>query len=332
MTRLIVVDATPYGPGPSGARRRAQALLGRLAAQLPEDVFEVHWAADGGGPGLDGEAANVVHVSVDVSCRGGARRWARVRRHLERRHRAAAFTHLLVDHGPLLRRPHVAQIVTLHDLRFLHGWGGALRHAYGRWVYPRRLARAHAVVAVSPSVAREARQRFPGARVTCAPNAVAASFRPPAADAPRRGALLVARDEPRKARGAAQRACRDAGLDLETVAGEASEAQLLAAYRRAAWLVAPSLEEGFDLPVAEALACGTPVVASDIPAHRDLRDLGAEGLVLVPPPRSQGRGWSWPEATAALRALPPASVRPPTPTWDEAARRVAELIRGASPR
>jgi glycosyltransferase involved in cell wall biosynthesis len=35
-------------------------------------------------------------------------------------------------------------------------------------------------------------------------------------------------------------------------------------------LLAPSLAEGFDLPVIEALSLGTPVIASDIPVHREL--------------------------------------------------------------
>jgi glycosyltransferase involved in cell wall biosynthesis len=51
--------------------------------------------------------------------------------------------------------------------------------------------------------------------------------------------------------------------------GSLSDVELLHAYRTADALVAPSLLEGFDLPVLEALACGTPVVASDIAVHRE---------------------------------------------------------------
>jgi glycosyltransferase involved in cell wall biosynthesis len=48
---------------------------------------------------------------------------------------------------------------------------------------------------------------------------------------------------------------------------------LAAVYRRAAMVLLPSEREGFGLPVVEAMACGTPVVASDIPA---LHEVGGE--------------------------------------------------------
>ena len=45
---------------------------------------------------------------------------------------------------------------------------------------------------------------------------------------------------------------------------------LAARYRRARALIFPSREEGFGIPPIEAMNCGTPVVASDIPVHREV--------------------------------------------------------------
>ena len=54
---------------------------------------------------------------------------------------------------------------------------------------------------------------------------------------------------------------------------------LAAVYRRAALVLQPSEAEGFGLPVAEALACGASVLASDLPA---LREVGGEAAVYRP--------------------------------------------------
>ncbi len=58
-----------------------------------------------------------------------------------------------------------------------------------------------------------------------------------------------------------------------------SRAELAAYYRRAALVLQPSEAEGFGLPVAEALACGAVVVASDIPP---LREVGGDAAVFCP--------------------------------------------------
>jgi glycosyltransferase involved in cell wall biosynthesis len=50
---------------------------------------------------------------------------------------------------------------------------------------------------------------------------------------------------------------------------------LAAVYRRSAVVLMPSEREGFGLPVLEALACGTPVVASDVEAMREVGGFAA---------------------------------------------------------
>jgi glycosyltransferase involved in cell wall biosynthesis len=69
-------------------------------------------------------------------------------------------------------------------------------------------------------------------------------------------------------------------LDRSVVVLPELERNVLAAvYRRATVLLQPSEREGFGLPIVEALACGTPVVASDLPA---LREVGGEAVAYCP--------------------------------------------------
>lgn len=54
--------------------------------------------------------------------------------------------------------------------------------------------------------------------------------------------------------------------------------RLVALYQSATALLQPSLAEGFGLPALEAMACGTPVIAHDIPALREV--LGGAGCLV----------------------------------------------------
>lgn len=122
-------------------------------------------------------------------------------------------------------------------------------------------------------------------------------------------------------------------LDLRsalTVLPFLDKAVLAAVYRRAALVLLPSEREGFGLPVVEAMACGTPVVASDIPA---LREVGGAAATYC----RVGDVEHWAETVRGLlrerREEPDrwasrreACIRQAaTFTWQEHARRMVEL-------
>ena len=85
------------------------------------------------------------------------------------------------------------------------------------------------------------------------------------------------------ARSEARRWAREAGCaERLEITGRVDTATLVRLYRRATLVVVPSRFEGFGLPAAEAMACGTPVVASEAGALPEVVGVGGGG-VLVPP-------------------------------------------------
>jgi glycosyltransferase involved in cell wall biosynthesis len=64
------------------------------------------------------------------------------------------------------------------------------------------------------------------------------------------------------------------------ILGRVDDALLAGLYRDAKLLCMPSFGEGFGLPVLEAMAAGLPVLASDLPAIREVAD---DAAVLVAP-------------------------------------------------
>lgn len=99
-------------------------------------------------------------------------------------------------------------------------------------------------------------------------------------------------------RGALARRAAELGVPLRLAEGWTPDAEVLAAYRETAVVVCPSSFEGIGLSPLEGLAMGRPVVASDIPTHREFTG----GAVTLVPPDDLDR---WVLAVGAALQQPP---------------------------
>jgi glycosyltransferase involved in cell wall biosynthesis len=263
--------------------------------------------------------------------------------------------------GALLHSP-VPMVVTLHDLIPLKRRGEYLRSGLRFKLRYLAVQRAVRVIVPTSAVADDAINvlEIPPERIVVVGEAAAPALRPrPETEVqavrmrfklPSEYLLWVGglrTPDPRKRVAALARASRTMPLVLVgaanrwahelpdvTLTGEVSDEELAAIYTGAHALVFPSDDEGFGLPVVEALACGTPVAACDVPAVREVLDgrvtlseiADLQGLVAAaesarrpaPPPLS----WTWEDAAAATWEVYEDAVRAPA-RWRGARRRRA---------
>jgi glycosyltransferase involved in cell wall biosynthesis len=249
--------------------------------------------------------------------------------------------------GALLRSP-VPMVVTLHDLIPLKRRSEYLRSGLRFRMRYLAVQRAVRVIVPTNSVARDAIDvlDIPADRLAVIPEAAAPKLGPRSQEEvrevrerfalPDRYLLWVGglrTPDPRKRVAALARAPRSMPLVLVgamgrwaeelpdvTLTGAVSDDELAAIYSGAHALVFPSDEEGFGLPPIEALACGTPVAACDVPAVREVLDGRIQlsdvddlaGLITA--------------AEAARRPSPP----PPAWTWADAADATWEVYTQAA--
>jgi glycosyltransferase involved in cell wall biosynthesis len=235
-----------------------------------------------------------------------------------------------VLHCPTFRGPFTARqplVVTVHDLAVLRHpeWFNRWTAAYSRFAVPRVLRAATRVIAVSEFTRGELTS-FGVENVTVIPNAVEDVFTPDGDAAEGDYVLAVGTLEPRKNLARIAQAVEGElrvvgargwrGVDPPanvTWLGDVGDEELARLYRGARCLVYASLYEGFGIPVAEALACGCPVVTSrDSPmaalapdaALVDPEDVASirEGIASARrvDPR---RGPSWADVAAQTRAV-----------------------------
>jgi glycosyltransferase involved in cell wall biosynthesis len=196
-------------------------------------------------------------------------------------------------------RPRCPCVVTVHDLSFARdpdvmGWKD--RAAF-RLVVPRAVHRAARVLTVSERTKSDIVDLYgvPRERIAVAPNGVDPAFSPGSGS--HDYVLSVGAIQPRKNQLAALVAAVDVGLPLVVVGPEKDRGlaaelrsrgarvegyvdteRLAELYRGAACLVQASRYEGFGLPVVEAMASGTPVVA--VP-DQALREVAGQAAVFV---------------------------------------------------
>jgi glycosyltransferase involved in cell wall biosynthesis len=257
--------------------------------------------------------------------------------HAPNRDRSAVYHSPWLE-GALLRCP-VPMVVTLHDLIALKRPGELLRRGARMKLRYLSVQRAVRVIVPTRVVADDAMRtlQIPSDRIEVIPEAAAPVFSPRTLDeiaAVRKRYSLPAEyllwvgglktPDPHKRIAALARAKRSLPLVLVgpngawaqelpdvTLTGEVPDEDLAAIYTGAHAVVFPSGDEGFGLTPVEALACGTPVAASDVPAVREVLDGRAALLPLddldalirsaeaATRPAPAPQSWNWHDAAAA---------------------------------
>lgn len=280
VTSLVVIDADVLGRERTGDETYVENLL----RNLPGVAGDLRFAAVTRHPELVPDGVEPIPLPARSQELRMAWSLPRLLRRLQ-----PSLGHF--QHALPLRCP-VPAVVTVHDLSFERDttlMSVTDRLAF-RMFLPRAVRQARRVFAVSERTKRDLIELYGIAeqRIVVTPHGVDPAFVPDGASAA--GYLLfVGAIHRRKDPLAAARAAAEVGLPL-VVAGPPADPELtrelerLGAdlrgymdkprlaelYRGAACLVLPSRYEGFGLPVLEAMACGTPVVAGPDAALREV--------------------------------------------------------------
>jgi len=332
---LVVVDADVLGRRRTGDETYVLNLLRELAPLAPQAGLRL--AAVTRRPDLVPEGIEAVRLGTSSQELRMALTLPRLLRRL-----AADLGHF--QYALPLALPCPA-VVTIHDLSFVREPSLMSRkdRLVFRKVVPRAARKAVRVLTVSERTRRDLRELYdvPNEKIVVTPNGVDPAFTP--GDGPRDYVLLVGAVQERKNPLAGLAAAEAAGLPLVVagpakdealarelerrgarVTGYVDQKELVRLYRGAACLVQPSRYEGFGLPVLEAMASGTPVVAVPEPA---LREVAGEAAVWAEE-RELGDGIR--RAIDERERLVAAGLaRARLFSWRETARRTVEVYREA---
>ncbi len=332
---LVVVDADVLGRQRTGDETYVENILRRLPGTAGDSF---RFAALTRRPDLVPEGVEPVHVPARSQ---EGRMLLAVPRTLRRLQPAVAhFQHALPLSCPC------PAIVTVHDLSFERDPSvmSARHRAIFRFAVPRAVRRAARVVAVSERTKRDLVELYGVSpeRIVVVPHGVDPAFSPGDGGTDSY-LLLVGAVQERKNPLAAAAAADAVGLKLVVVGpsrdpalvrqleqrgvevrGYVDRDELVRLYRGAAALVMPSRYEGFGLPVLEAMASGTPVVAAPDPA---MQEVAGDAAVFVEP---EDLADGVRRALAERESLVAAGLRRAALfSWDDAARRTLEVYREA---
>ncbi len=366
-TRHLVIDARTFRPGCTGVGNTVAGLLRGLDKILPDTPWRVttlrlqtHESESHQNFWQSLKNLHVQPIAVDYEQHPRGDWWMQVgiNRVMRELRGDVLFSPAFV--GPWGRRS-FKRLLMVHDTiawdvpgNYPHMFGAYLRLA------TRKSARAaDRVLAVSPPAARRIERLGLAQRekIVCVPNAVdhdifyaqklnerlrpptivyVASFEPRKnhamlLDAMRRsplrelGARLILVHNASENEWRAMKA-KTQGLDVQLL--RPPNAQAIADCLREATVAAmPSTHEGFGLPALETMACGAPLVASDIPAMRWLTAQGRCAALVAP---NDENAW----ATAIFKAiqrdeetmarLKSAQKRAQKFTWQHSAKKLLE--------
>ena len=335
MTPVVVVDADVLGRKRTGDETYVLNLLRELAPLAP--AAGVRIAAVTRNPELVPEGIEAVRLGTSVQELRMVLTLPRLLRRL-----GAGLGHF--QYALPLALPCPA-VVTIHDLSFEREPSLMSRkdRLLFKRVVPRAARKSRCVLTVSERTRRDLRELYavPDEKIVVTPNGVDPAFTPSNSLLQGDYVLFVGavqkRKNPLAALAAAEAAgfplvvvgpAKDEGLARELerrgarVTGYVDQDELVRLYRGAACLVQPSRFEGFGLPVLEAMACGTPVVAVPEPA---LLEVAGEAAVWAEE-RELGDGIR--RAIAERERLVAAGLeRARLYSWQETARRTLEVYR-----
>jgi glycosyltransferase involved in cell wall biosynthesis len=310
MTGLrIGLNATCFSDRPSGARQRFVGLYGELIRRRPNDEFVIYEPADCRVASWFSEAPNVVARVTPLPSTGRTRRPVAGLSYWRGELRATSLDLFEMFNLPLVKAS-CPTLLTIHDLRRLKPDQPRLSRALYRAVLCRGLARADHVITASKSVEEEIRSFRPSTKVSTIYNGIDLRSFASLADASRSGSscppfdfilavghlykrknhatlvdamarlpeppngphLLIVGNSGDQQQALERQIARLGLAGRVSILRDLDDITLRQLYDRCRFVVFPSTQEGFGIPILEAMAAHRPILLSDTAVFREVTE------------------------------------------------------------